>query len=102
MQPQSFPASNESTALPPVLMIRDVAEEVGARSNYQMVSKSEQFSDIIASGLLAIQDATTLLALSVYQICFLLQLTVPQVSRPLWAVGRIRRVDFDRVATFSS
>ncbi len=66
--PQPYSGSNESTGAPPVLLIRDVASEVGVESAYQTAASEEQTRDIIARGVISIQDATALFTLFVTEL----------------------------------
>ena len=62
--PETYTAPTEPTAAP-VLLIRDVASEVGVRPSHRNLGQPERSSDIIARGILSIEDATSLLGLLV-------------------------------------
>ena len=59
------PISNEhsSTAAPPVLLIRDVATEVGVKPGYTTTEQLQQTPDVIARGLVTAAQASTLLSI---------------------------------------
>lgn len=62
--PDTYTALTEPSAAP-VLLIRDVASEVGVRPSHRNLGQPERPPDIIAQGILSIEDATSLLGLSV-------------------------------------
>ena len=67
--PETYTSPAEPAAAP-VLLIRDVASEVGIRPSHHNLDQPERPSDIIARGILSIEDAASLLGLLVVYLYF--------------------------------
>lgn len=86
-QVQSHEGTTGTPSAAPVFLIRDVASEVGVRHH---VAGSSQTADIISSGVISVQDATSLIELSVFLTLYHSSADWEQFPRTLRPLGGLQ------------